>query len=95
MTEGLFTEMSTEGEAFDKFDPKNVAQLVAFLATDEASDVSGQNFIVFGGDIYATGGFHPVGEIHRDAPWTPEELIEAKGELFKGISSGIPPFSFF
>ena len=95
MTEGIFAEMSTEGEGFDKFDPSNVAQLVGFLATDQAADVNGQNFIVFGGDIYATGGFHPVGEIHRDAPWTPEELIEAKGELFKGISSGIPPFSFF
>jgi len=95
MTEGLFTEMSTEGEAFDKFDPTNVAQLVGFLATDDAADVSGQNFIVFGGDIYATGGFHPIGELHRDSAWTPEELIAAKGELFKGISSGIPKFSFF
>ncbi len=95
MTEGLFTEMSTEGEAFDKFDPKNIAQLVGFLATDDAADVTAQNFIVFGGDIYATGGFHPVGELHRDSAWTPEELIAAKGELFAGVSSGIPKFSFF
>jgi NAD(P)-dependent dehydrogenase (short-subunit alcohol dehydrogenase family) len=95
MTEGLFAEMDTATEAFDKFDPKNVAQLVGFLASDEAADVSGQNFIVFGGDIYATGGFHPVGELHRDSAWTPEELIAAKGELFRGISSGIPKFSFF
>jgi len=27
--------------------------------------------------------------------WTPRELADAKGELFKGISSGIPKFSFF
>ena len=95
MTEGLFSEMNTEGESFDKFDPRNIAQLVGFLASDEAADVTGQNFIVFGGDIWATGGFHPVGELHRDSMWTPSELAAAKGELFKGISSGIPPFSFF
>jgi NAD(P)-dependent dehydrogenase (short-subunit alcohol dehydrogenase family) len=95
MTEGIFAEMSTEGEGFDKFDPANIAQLVGFLATDEAADVTGQNFIVFGGDIWATGGFHPIGEVHRDTGWTPKELIDAKGELFKGVSSGVPKFSIF
>jgi len=57
--------------------------------------VNGQVFIVFGGNIWATTAFQPVGEVHRDHAWTPQELIEAKGDLFKGISSGIPKFSFF
>jgi NAD(P)-dependent dehydrogenase (short-subunit alcohol dehydrogenase family) len=95
MTENLFGEMAKAGEGFDEWDPRNVAQLVAFLASDAASDVTGQNFVVFGGNVWAMGGFHPVGEIHRDSMWTPEELNAAKGELFKGISSGIPKFSFF
>ncbi len=95
MTETLFGEMADKGSGFDQWDPKNVAQLVTFLATDEAADVNGQNFIVFGGDIWATGGFHPVGEVHSEKGWTPETLIEAKGQLFKEASSGIPPFSFF
>jgi NAD(P)-dependent dehydrogenase (short-subunit alcohol dehydrogenase family) len=95
MTENLFGEMAKKGEGFDEWDPRNIAQLVAFLATDEASDVTGQNFVVFGGSVWAMGGYHPVGEIHRDSMWTPEELAAAKGELFKGISSGIPKFSFF
>ncbi len=93
MTEELFSEMAKATDGFDRFDPKNVAQLVAFLATDDAADISGQNFIVYGGDIWATGGFHPVGELHRDSMWTPEELAAAKGELFKGVSSGVPPFA--
>ncbi len=95
MTENLFGEMAKAKEGFDEWDPRNVAQLVAFLASDEASDVTGQNFVVFGGNVWAMGGFRPVGEIHRDSMWTPEELAGAKGELFKGISSGIPAFSFF
>jgi 3-oxoacyl-[acyl-carrier protein] reductase len=96
MTENLFGgQMMQPGEGFDEWDPKNIAQLIGFLATDEAADVNGQVFVVFGGNIWAMGGFHPVGEVHRDHAWTPKELVEAKGELFKGISSGIPKFSFF
>jgi NAD(P)-dependent dehydrogenase (short-subunit alcohol dehydrogenase family) len=95
MTENLFGEMAKAGEGFDEWDPRNIAQMVAFLASDEASDVTGQNFVVFGGNVWAMGGFHPVGEIHRDSMWTPEELAGAKAELFKGVSSGIPKFSFF
>jgi NAD(P)-dependent dehydrogenase (short-subunit alcohol dehydrogenase family) len=93
MTENIFGDMAAKDGGFDKFDPRNVAQLVAFLATDEAADVSGQNFIVYGADIWATGGFHPIGELHRDSMWSVQDLIAAKGELFKGISSQVPPFS--
>ena len=39
------------------------------------------------------GGFHAVGEIHRDSAWTLSELAAAKGELFKDVSPGVPPFS--
>jgi NAD(P)-dependent dehydrogenase (short-subunit alcohol dehydrogenase family) len=97
MTENLFGEMAAkkDGDAFDEWDPKNIAQLIGFLATDEAADVNGQIFVIFGGNIYAMGGFHPVGEVHRDHAWTPAELVAAKGDLFKGISPGIPKFSFF
>ena len=61
MTENLFGEMAKAGEGFDEWDPRNIAQLVTFLATDEASDITGQNFVVFGGNVWAMGGFHPVG----------------------------------
>jgi NAD(P)-dependent dehydrogenase (short-subunit alcohol dehydrogenase family) len=95
MTDGIFAEMEpVEGE-FDKFDPANVAPLVAFLASDAAADVNGQTFIVFGGNIWAMGGFHPVGELHRDGPWTAGELAAAKGELFKDAPSEIGPFTIF
>ena len=50
--------------------------------------------MVFGGNIYAMSVFKAVGQVARDAEWSPEELVAAKGELFKGISSGVPDFSF-
>jgi NAD(P)-dependent dehydrogenase (short-subunit alcohol dehydrogenase family) len=95
MTEGLFSGAGKiDAGVFDGWDPKNVANLVVFLATPEAADITGQIFVVFGGSIYAMSSYHPVGQLTREAEWTPQQLIEAKGELFKGVSSGVPPFSF-
>jgi len=96
MTENLFGEMAKKDDGgFDAWDPKNVANLVTFLACPEAADINGQIFVVFGGNIYAMSAFQPVGQVTRDSAWTPQELIDAKGELFKGISSSVPDFGFF
>jgi len=94
MTENLAGGPTKPDKGFDKWDPRHVAQLVTFLASDETSDITGQNFVVFGASIWAMGGFHPIGELHRDSMWTPEDLAEAKGELFDGISSNVPRFTF-
>jgi NAD(P)-dependent dehydrogenase (short-subunit alcohol dehydrogenase family) len=97
MTENLFGGLAQKDDdgSFDAWDPKNIANLVAFLAAPDSADINGQIFVVFGGNIYAMSAFQPVGQVTRDAAWTPQELIEAKGELFKGIDSGVPKFSFF
>ena len=96
MTEDLFGEMAKAQEGkFDAFGPENVAPLVAFLASDEASDVSGQNFVVFGGSVWVVEGWKPAGELKRDSRWTPKELADNKSTLFKNHSSGVPPFGFF
>ena len=96
MTETIFggDGMGAGEGTFDAWDPKNVANVVAFLAAPTSADITGQILIVFGGNIYAMSAFKAVGQVERDAEWSPEELIAAKGELFKGISSGVPDFSF-
>ena len=83
MTEGLFGESFPLDEgAFDAWDPKNVANLVCFLATPAAADINGQILVVFGGSIWVMSAFQPVGELIRD------------GDLFKGLDSGVAKFGF-
>jgi NAD(P)-dependent dehydrogenase (short-subunit alcohol dehydrogenase family) len=93
MTEDLFGNMAKVEEGkFDAFAPENVAPLVTFLATDEAADISGQVFVVFGGTVWVMQGWSAAGKVDRDSRWTPKELADAKAQLFGNHSSGIPPF---
>ena len=95
MTETIFGgDGMASKDGFDAWDPKNIANVVAFLAAPGSADINGQILVVFGGNIYAMSAFKAVGQVTRDAAWTPEELVANKGELFKGISSGVPDFSF-
>lgn len=96
MTEELFGEMAkVEEGTFDAFGPQNVAPLVAFLASPEADDVNGQNFVVFGGSVWVMQGWRPAGTVQRESTWSPKELADAKRQLFADHPSSIPPFSFF
>jgi NAD(P)-dependent dehydrogenase (short-subunit alcohol dehydrogenase family) len=93
MTETMSMELTAPEGTFDAWDPKNIANVVAFLAAPASADITGQILIVFGGSVHAMSAFKPVGRLTRDGAWTPEELVAAKGELFKDVSSGVPDFS--
>lgn len=68
---------------FDRFHPAWPAELVVFLASDQAADVNGQGFIVWGGEVTLVKGWHRVGEITKpDAAFTARELIARKDALF-------------
>jgi NAD(P)-dependent dehydrogenase (short-subunit alcohol dehydrogenase family) len=92
MTESAFGGLEAKEGEFDRWAPSNVAPVVVWLATDQAKDVSGQIFVVFGGTIHAMAPFHSIGKLDRDSAWTVKELIESKGTLFGGHPSGLPPF---
>ena len=70
-------------EGFDAFDPAWPAQLVTFLASPHAADVSGQGFIVWGGQVALVRGWHVVRAITAPgAPITAADLVARKDELF-------------
>lgn len=72
---------------FDAFHPACPAQLVAFLASPEASDINGQGFVVWGGEVALMKGWHEVSQIKKpDEALTVRDLIERKEELFGEIA---------
>jgi NAD(P)-dependent dehydrogenase (short-subunit alcohol dehydrogenase family) len=83
-TAALMGQAAPEGE-FDVFSPRNVAPLVAWLASDDAADVHGEVFRVGGGTVWPMQGWHSAGKVQQHAVWEPEALgAKLKAELAKG-----------
>lgn len=67
----------------DAFAPEWPAQLVVFLASDDAADINGQGFIVWGGAVALVQGWHQVGHIAQaDRGFTARDFAARKDELF-------------
>jgi NAD(P)-dependent dehydrogenase (short-subunit alcohol dehydrogenase family) len=70
-------------DGFDVFSPAWPAELVAFLASEAAADITGQGFIVWGGNVVLVKGWHQANQLAKnDAAFTAEELAARKDELF-------------
>jgi NAD(P)-dependent dehydrogenase (short-subunit alcohol dehydrogenase family) len=91
MTEGAYGELLAGGvEGFDFWHPDNVAPLVVYLCSDEASHISGKVFGVQGDVVELYQPFTSVAEIAAGGrAWEPAELAGRVGALFD--SSGIVP----
>jgi NAD(P)-dependent dehydrogenase (short-subunit alcohol dehydrogenase family) len=85
-TAALMGQKAPEGQ-FDVFDPKNVAPLVAWLASDDAANVHGEIFRVGGGTVWLMQGWHSAGKVQQKATWEPATLgAKLKEQLAKGIT---------
>ena len=82
--------MNADDGDFDPWDPANVAPVVAWLASDEAGDVNGQVFIVYGGQVHLVAPFSIANTIDKGARWTPTELADEKNGLFGEHRRGAP-----
>jgi NAD(P)-dependent dehydrogenase (short-subunit alcohol dehydrogenase family) len=81
MTEGTFGNIP-KPEGFDPWDPDNVAPWVVYLCTEEASHITGQCFLVTGGEVHVVEQHHLATAIRKDDRWTVEELVQKSAELF-------------
>ncbi len=93
LTEGTFGEFKHEEGAFDSWAPENISPWVAYLCSDEAAHITGQTFIVGGGEVDLVQGWTVVNKIEKDDRWTIDELAARSKELFGERSTGTPPFA--
>jgi NAD(P)-dependent dehydrogenase (short-subunit alcohol dehydrogenase family) len=92
MTE-LIPNFARPETGFDKYDPANVSPMVAWLASDDAHDVSGQVFIVLGDQIHRMQPAQIAATVTAgDRRWTVEAISASRAELFAGTTGGVSAF---
>jgi len=77
-------------EGFDRFEPANVSPVVVWLASEAAADVTGQVFIVIGGDVHLVKGFEVVSSVRTEGRWSAGDLARRADDLFGGHGRGLP-----
>jgi NAD(P)-dependent dehydrogenase (short-subunit alcohol dehydrogenase family) len=81
MTEDVF-DMSEPSEGFDPLDPSNISPLVVALSADEAQNITGQVFHVWGGAINALRGWSAGELFAADERWDADALLAELTERF-------------
>ena len=95
MTESVLGDFGQPTEdGFDEWDPENIGPVVAWLASEDAADVTGQVFVVFGGRLHLMQPWTMVSEIEQDRPWTVDDIAARKQELFGDRRPGTPKMGF-
>jgi NAD(P)-dependent dehydrogenase (short-subunit alcohol dehydrogenase family) len=82
MTEKTFGDLAVPEGTFDPLDPENVAPVVAYLCSDQATHITGQVFGITGGLVQLYQGWTPVAELDKGDRWEPAELAGRMEELF-------------
>ncbi len=72
-------------------DPNDVAPFAVYLASDHASNVNGQTFLVYGGNVALMSQPRPERCIYNDGPWSLDVLAPlARDYLTRGITNPAP-----
>lgn len=85
MTEEVFADMmkKPDGEAFDFFDPANVASIVVWLCSELSADCTGKVFEAQGGQLSIASGWKTGPIKDKKDRWEPAELTEVVQELIE------------
>jgi NAD(P)-dependent dehydrogenase (short-subunit alcohol dehydrogenase family) len=87
MTEAAFGELP-ETEGFDPIAPENNSPIVVALCADEAQDITGQVFFVYGGSVNMLRGWEAGELFASEGGWDPDALL---GELLQRLPEGAAP----
>ncbi len=94
MNENIAMFAPRDGDGFDPYDPAHVSPMVAWLASDAASDVNGQTFIVTGDEIHRMAQPTVAAAIFAgDKPWTVADITANRDTLFGNDSPSLPPWA--
>jgi NAD(P)-dependent dehydrogenase (short-subunit alcohol dehydrogenase family) len=88
MTEETFDVGGAPTEGFDPLDPSNMSPLVVALCADEAQNITGQVFHVWGAAINALHGWSAGELLASDDKWSADALL---GELLDRFPDGAAP----
>jgi NAD(P)-dependent dehydrogenase (short-subunit alcohol dehydrogenase family) len=88
MTEATFGEIPKPEGGFDAMDPANIAPVVVALCADEAQDITGQCFFVYGGAVNVLRPWGAGEVFAQDEIWDAGDLLERLRERFP---DGIAP----
>jgi hypothetical protein len=86
MTESAFE--LPEGDGFDALAPENNSPIVVALCADDAQDITGQVFHVFGGAVNMLQPWSAGELFAREERWEPRELLD---ELLGRLPDGVTP----
>ncbi len=80
--EAMATRMAapTDG-SFDYWAPENVSSLLAWLASEQSTEVTGRVFEAEGGKISIADGWRKTEGVDKGARWAPAEVAEAMQAL--------------
>jgi NAD(P)-dependent dehydrogenase (short-subunit alcohol dehydrogenase family) len=82
MTEETFGDLPAPDEGFDPLDPGNMAPLVVALCADEAQDITGQCFFVWGGSVNVLRPWDAGELLASDERWDADALLAELRERF-------------
>jgi NAD(P)-dependent dehydrogenase (short-subunit alcohol dehydrogenase family) len=88
MTEAAFGEIAPPADGFDPADPANNSPIVVALCADEAQDITGQVFFVYGGAVNMLRGWE-AGELFASGErWDADALLR---DLQERLPDGAAP----
>ena len=84
MTEASFGEIPVPEDGFDAMDPANIAPIVVALCADEAQDITGQCFFVYGGAVNVLRPWDAGELLAREERWDADDFLAQLRERFPG-----------